>query len=141
MKKCLCIFLILFLLLPAASWADNYIFDLYTLFIDGHSYNAMFNAGFDFDTQVYDMYFYDDFSGGIFARYEWAGGVQVDNRMIEFTYANHPDGFTITLDSGTVFDGYWDDNDEDMWLCLGGTNYFRFHPVPTFSLSEDMIVR
>ena len=61
MKKLLIVFLVLSFVFTAsfAFASDRYIFNHYTLFVDGELYREMFNADFGYDTLMYDFLLYD----------------------------------------------------------------------------------
>ena len=139
MKKLISLILALSIILCSFSFAmaDRHILTHYSLFIDGEFYNSFFNAGFDFDTQMFDIYLYDDFTGALFCKEEWYRGQRISSGMIEVTYKSSNGSFSLIFDDGSSFDGYWDENDEDLWLNLGGA-YFRFCPVHSFDIQKDL---
>ena len=140
MKRILAVFLVVFVLLSSTALAAKHIYNHYTLFIDGEFYNSFFKAGFNFDTQMFDFYLYDNFHGGLFCKEEWSNGVRSSTGFFECVYTNnHDDTFSLSMDNGQVFNGYWDENGEDLWLCLGGKSYFRFCPVHSFDIQKDMV--
>lgn len=123
-----------------SAFADRHLFAHYSVFIDGEFYNSFYKAGFNFDTQMYDLYLYDDFSGALFSKEEWYLGQRTDSGLLSVKYSKTPDGFTLTFDDGSSFDGYWDENEEDLWLNIGGA-YFRFCPVHSFNIQKDLITK
>ena len=126
----------------SCSFASKHVFAHYSLFVDGEFYNSFFKAGFDFDTQMMDFYLYDDFSGGYFTKEEWVNGERKNYGTSEVSFVKNGDSFKLVFSDGSSFDGYWDENDEDLWLMLGaGQGYFRFVPVHSFDISEDMKVK
>ena len=123
----------------SCSVAERHIYAHYSLFVDGEFYNSLFNANFDFDTQMMDFYLYNDFSGGYFTKEEWIKGQRKTYGTSEVSYVKSGDSFRLVFPDGSFFDGYWDENDEDLWLLLGaGQGYFRFVPVHSFDISKDM---
>lgn len=142
MKKLFCLLIVLvvaFSCFSSFALADKHLFAHYSLFVDGEFYNSFFNAGFKFDTQMYDVYLYDDFSGALFSKEEWYYGQRINYGLKEAKYTSSSSSFTLTFDDGSTISGYWDENDEDMWLNLGGDSYFRLHPVPSFDIQKDMV--
>lgn len=138
MKRFLSVFLFLCILFSvSASLADKHLYAHYSLFIDGDFYNKIFNAGFDFDTQMYELFLYDDFSAALFNKEEWYRGQRINYGLKYVTYKNTSDGFTLTFEDGSIIDGYWDENDDDLWLNLGGV-YLRLCPVHSFDIQKDM---
>lgn len=139
MKKLLAVLLIIVLIVPSFSLADRHLFAHYSLYIDGEFYNSFFKAGFKFDTQLFDFYLYDDFSGGLFSKEEWYMGQRINYGLTDVKYSSSASGIVLTLSDGSVFNAYWDDNDEDLWIDLGGGTYFRFVPVHSFDIQKDMV--
>ena len=142
MKRIVLIILVFAIVLSVSSaFADKHLFAHYSVFIDGEFYNTFFNAGFKFDTQMYDFYLYDDFSGGLFCKEEWYKGKRSNSGMNEVKYTSTGSGnFKLSFADGSSFNGYWDpENDEDIWICLGGKTYFRFTPVHSFDIQKDMV--
>ena len=138
MKRFFCLLFVL-VFLPVVSLADQYLFAHYSLFIDGEFYNSIFNAGFNFDTQVFNLYLYNDFIGGIFHKVEWVNGERKDYGDSSFTYVKGSPYFTIVYSDGSSMRGFWDDNDDDIWINLGGNSVFRFCPVHSFDIQKDMV--
>ena len=139
MKRLLSLIIVFCLVFSvSSSFADKHLYAHYSVFIDGAFYNSFYKAGFDFDTQMYDLYLYDDFSGALFNKEEWYMGQRINYGLKYATYKNTSNGFTLTFEDGSSFDGYWDENDEDLWLNLGGA-YFRFCPIHSFDIQKDMI--
>lgn len=137
MKKLISVLLALAVLFSVSfSLADRCILDHYSLFVDGSFYNAFFNAGFDYDTLMYDFYLYDDFTGGLLSKEQWSGGKRTSSGMIEVKYKSSGDSFSLVFDDGSSYEGYWDENGDDLWLDLGGA-YFRFCPVHSFDIQKD----
>ena len=138
MKKLITVILILTLILPAtaAYGADLYVSSKYSTFVDAELYNAFFNAGFNFDSQLIDLIIMSDFKTAYYSKEEWANGQRITTGMVKCDYAATSGKFTITFPNGEVFDGYYDDNGEDVWLNLGGA-YFRLCPVHYFDISKD----
>lgn len=144
MKRLFVIILVLsFVLSCSAALADRYIFGHYSLFIDGDFYNSFFKAGFDFDTQMYDFYLYDDFSGGLFSSEKWVNGQRICSGWKEVKYTKlDPGFFQIVFDDNSFFNGYWDEeNDEDLWICLAGNTYYRFSCIHSFDIQKDMVTK
>ena len=139
MKRFLSVFLFLCILFSvSASLADKHLYAHYSLFIDGEFYNTFYKAGFEFDTQLYDLYLYSDFSGVLFSKEEWYKGQRINYGLEYATYKNTSDGFTLIFDDYSVIDGYFDKDTEDIWLNLGGA-YLRLCPVHSFNIQKDMV--
>lgn len=137
MKKVVSVVLVFAIVFSFTSaFADRHLFAHYSLFIDGEFYNSFFNAGFDFDSEVIDFYLYDDFKGGLFSRNKWTNGERISTGLVSADYIRNEDGFTLSFPDGTTFLGYWDQNDEDIWLNMGA-GYFRLCPVHSFDISND----
>lgn len=143
MKKLLSVVLVFCVLFSVScSFADKHIYGHYSLFVDGEFYNSLFDAGFEFDTQMMDFYLYSDFSGGYFTKEEWIKGGRRNYGTIEVSYVKNNGAFKLMFEDGSFYDGYWDENDEDLWISLGeGIGYFRFVPVHNFDISKDMKTR
>ena len=143
MKKLLIVFLVLSFALSSsfAFASDRYIFNHYTLFVDGELYRGMFNADFGYDTLMYDFLLYDDFSGGLLMKEQWNYGQRTNSGYQNVKYEKMGDGnFKLVFEDGSFFPGYWDkENDEDIWLCFGGDTYFRLSPVHNFDIQKDMV--
>ena len=142
MKRILAFVLVFVVVFSVSSaFAYRHIYAHYSLFIDGEFYDSFFKAGFKYDTLMYDFYLYDDFSGGLISKEEWDKGVRTSSGLMSVVYTNlGSDAFKLTFSDGTFFLGYWDsDNDEDIWLNLGGNLYYRFTPVHSFDIQNDMV--
>lgn len=138
MKRFVILILIIALVLPAAScFADReMLLAQYVLYIDGDFYNSFFNAGFDYDTLVYEVYFLSDFSGCYIHKQEWKDGWRKDYGIVKTSYIKDGDGFKLVYEDGSSTPGKWDENDEDLWLDLNG-GWFRFVPVHSFDIQKD----
>ena len=139
MKRLLSLILVICIVFSVSlAFADKHLSAHYSVFVDGDFYNSFYKAGFDFDTQMYDFYLYDDFSGGLFCKEEWYKGQRINYGLQEVKYQKTDSGFSLFFSDGSSSSGYWDENDEDLWLDLGGA-YFRFCPVHSFDIQKDMI--
>lgn len=142
MKRIILIILVLSVVFSvSAVFADQHLFAHFSLFIDSEFYNTFFKAGFKNDTEMYDFYLYDDFSGGLFCKEEWYMGQRINYGLHEVKYTNTgSDSFKLTFDDGSFFSGFWDkENDEDIWISFNGKTYFRFVPVHSFDIQKDMV--
>ena len=139
MKRLFSVVLVLCIVFSVSvSFSDRHLYAHYSLFIDGDFYNTYFNLGFDYDTLMYDFYLYDDFSGGLFCKEEWYKGQRINYGLQSLKYEKTASGFSLIFTDGSSYSGYWDENDDDLWLDLGGA-YFRFCPVHSFDIQKDMV--
>lgn len=138
MKKLLTVVLILSILLPATvCFAEReMLLAQYVLYIDGNFYNSFFNAGFDYDTLVFNVYFLSDFSGCYIHKQEWENGWRKDYSVVKTSYIKDGDGFKLVYEDGSFHSGKWDENGDDMWLDLNG-GWFRLVPVHSFDIQKD----
>ena len=144
MKRLLALVLVIlfvFSAAPSLADGDHYLYAHFALFIDGNFYNSFFNAGFDYDTLMYDFYLYDDFSGGLFMKEEWFMGDRINYGLKEVRYEKDGDGaFKLVFEDNSFIRGYWDPEiDDDIWLNFGGDMYFRLTAVPSFDIQKDLV--
>ena len=139
MKKLIAIILILALLVPAVSSADLSVLSCYSLFIDAEAYNSFFNAGWDYDSMWVSVVIMSDGKTAYYQKEEWTDGERITTGLTKCAYSVNSGKFTLSFSNGEVLSGYYDENDEDMWLNLGGA-YFRLCPVHYFYITKDFKV-
>ena len=137
MKKLTAIILAMVLIIPVAASASVCVSDAYILFIDADKYNREYNAGFDFDSAIFELVFESDGKTVYYCRQMWKKGVHTSTDFIECSLSSEGDSFTVSFPDGTVFRGYYDPNQNGVWLTLGGNSYFRFLPVQRYDISVD----
>jgi len=137
MKKLTTLLLVLAMILPASSYAVTCVSEAYTLFIDADMYNKQYNAGFDFDSAIFDLIFMSDGKTVYYCRQMWKQGRHSSTDYIECVFSSGNDSFTITFPDGSSFNGYFDPDQNGVWLSLGGKSYFRFLPVARYNIDED----
>ena len=140
MKKLITIILILALLLPAAASAVTCVAGVYTLFIDADTYNREFNAGFDFDSAVFELVIMSDYKTAYYSRQRWTNGVRDTTDVIECSISfgsEMSDPIYLSIPGSLAFEGYMDPDGNGLWLTLGGKSYFRFNKVPVYDISVD----
>lgn len=138
MKKLFAILIALAILVPVVACASNlYVDRRYTLFIDGNLYNAFFSAGFDFETQIIDIYFLSDYKSAYYCKQEWKkDSGYTSTGMVDCTFSYKSGKFYLTFPDGSYFEGYDDENEEDLWLNLGGGT-FKFILDHSFDIQKD----
>ena len=139
MKKLIAIILILALLVPAVSSADLSVLSCYSLFIDAEAYNSFFNAGWDYDSMWVSVVIMSDGKTAYYQKEEWTDGERITTGLTKCAYSVNSGKFTLSFSNGEVLSGYYDENDEDMWLNLGGA-YFRLGSVHYFLITKDFKV-
>lgn len=137
MKKLITIVLILALILPAAAIASNCVSDVYTLFIDADMYNRLYNSNFDFDSAVFDLIVMSDGKTAYYSKQMWSNGIRTTTDVVECRITSDSTSLTITFPDGSSFAGYYDDDQNGVWINLGGKAYFRFAPVHRYDVTED----
>ena len=137
MKKLITIILILAMLLPAAASAASYVYDVYNHFIDGNYYNRTFGSGFDFDSMLFELIVMSDERTAYWSKQSWTDGIRSATDVIECKFSSNGSTFTISFPDGTEFDGFYDQDGNGVWVCLGSNTYFRFSPVHSYDAVED----
>jgi hypothetical protein len=142
MKRFLCCLFVLVLLSCSVSLAvaDKHLYNHYALLIDGNFYNEFFGAHFDYDTILLDIYLCDNFRDGYMYKEMWSGGEKTSPGFSAFYYSSTGKDFTLTFKDGSSISGYWDDNDDDIWISSGDV-YFRLCPVHYFDMNKDMVTK
>ena len=136
MKKLIALILILALAVPAIASADLSVLFCYSLFIDAELYNSVFNAGFDYDSMWISVLIMSDGQTAYYQKEEWKNGERITTGLVKGDYSVKSEKFTISFKNGETFDGYFADDDECIWLNLGGA-YFRLGEVHYFDISKD----
>lgn len=136
MKRLITIILILALILPATAIATNCVSDVYTLFIDADMYNRLYKSNFDFDSMVFDFIVMSDGKTAYYSKQTWTNGIRTTTDVVECSIVSDSSTFTISFPDGSSFAGYYDPDQNGVWIDLGGA-YFRFAPVHRYDVSED----
>jgi len=137
MKKLLAVILILSMLLPVAVSASTYASDAYILFIDAKAMNQTYNSSFDFDSAIFELVFNSDGKTAYFCKQMWKNGKHTSSNFVECKLTSKTNYFVLSMPDGSKFSGYFDKNQNGVWLTLGGASYFRFLPVQRYDISVD----
>ena len=137
MKKLITIILILAMILPAAAIASTCVSDVYTLFIDADMYNRLYKSGFDFDSMVFDLIVMSDGKTAYYSKQTWKNGMRTTTDVVECRITSDSSSFTLSFPDGSTLSGYYDPDQNGVWINLGGTAYFRFSSVHRYDVSED----
>lgn len=138
MKKLLTLILAVTLILPAASSASVCVSNVYTLFIDADTYNRQYGAGFNFDSAIFDLVILSEGKTAYYCKQMWQNGVRTSTDYIECIFTSSGNTFTLTFKDGTVFDGYFDPDQNSVWICFGQNTYFRFSSVHRYDAVDDI---
>ena len=138
MKKLIAMILLIGLLVPVTSSADSdyFLFQRYTNYIDGDFYNSFFNSNFAFDIRIMDVYLYNDFKSASICCQLWTDGKYESTGMEECSFKIENDKITIIPPDNIPIVGYWDENEDDLWLDFG-SGYFRFSQAHQFNIQKD----
>lgn len=140
MKKLVTIILILALLLPAASLADDLcIARHYTIHIDGTSPALRTQYGsrlFDYDSFTMDLFLTNDLVNGYMFQTQYTSGIFLNSGMIQCKIATVMDQKYLVNGSGDNFPIMEDDESDDLWINFG-RGYFRMHLVDIFNSGTD----
>ena len=139
MRKLIAIILTIAVLLPVSALSVNCVSEVYTLFIDADSYNRSFNAGFDFDSMVFDFIIMSDKKTAYYSKQTWTNGIRTTTDVLEcvLAYTDTGEKFIIKFPTGEVLDAYYDPEGNGIWIALGKNAYFRFLPVQHYDVSKD----
>lgn len=136
MKKLIAIILIMAFVVPVAAYADLYVMGCYSLFIDAYAYNSLFNAGFEYDSMWINLIIMSDGKTAYYQKEQWQNGERITTGLTKCDYSVKSGKFTLSFKTGEKFDGYFDEDDDCVWLNLGGA-YFRLGAVHYFEITKD----
>lgn len=137
MKKLLTMILALALILPVAASAATHVSEVYTLFIDAYTLNREYQAGFDFDSMIFDLIVLSDGKTAYYNKQTWTDGIRTATEIVECGFSSDGDDFVIHFPNGDEFKGYFDPDGNGAWVNLGGTTYFRFSPAAHYDPVGD----
>ena len=122
-----------------ASAASNQRLDLYyACFFDVHDVGQLTGSSVPFDTLFLELFFTTKDDLVYYSQKTWTDGKVKDSGLVAAVYAENKENFTLTMPDGSVYIGYFDNDDQYAWLDIG-IGYLKLTRVKELNAFTDWV--
>ena len=119
-----------------ASAAPERLDQYYACFYDAYTYGQLLNKSLSFDTLFLELFFTTKDDTVYYSKKMWKSGQLDDTGVVSAVYAESGNNFTITMPDDTVFSGYWDPDNDAVWLDIGA-GFFLLHRIKPLDIFTE----
>ena len=140
MKRILALLLFALLLfsVPASAAGLERLDLYYACFFDVHDIGQLTGSSVPFDTLFLELFFTTKDDLVYYSQKTWTDGKVKDSGLVSAVYAENKENFTLTMPDGSVYNGYFDNDDQYSWLDIG-IGYLKLTRVKELNAFTDWV--